>query len=145
MHTCTVTHTQINDPSISFGSAIISILLNQSCPKVMVGNPHQQIYSFKGACNTFTSVLATGTYCLSEVSTWSISAGEAHVSSMVLTGPYTPFPQPYGNVYSKYTNTHSEWFSPYLSRRHHPPTHTSTHTHTHTLTHTHPLIFHIWL
>ena len=136
MHTCTVTHTHINDPSISFGSAIISILLNQSCPKVMVGNPHQQIYSFKGACNTFTSVLATGTYCLSEVSTWSISAGEAHVSSMVLTGPYTPFPQPYGNVYSKYTNTHSELVLS-ISIQETPSTHPHIHTHTHTHTHSH--------
>ncbi|KAL5516965.1 hypothetical protein EMCRGX_G002424 [Ephydatia muelleri] len=65
---------QLQKPTLNYGCllidnltpAIISILLNQSCPKVMVGDPHQQIYSFKGACNAFTSVLATRTYCLSE-------------------------------------------------------------------------------
>ena len=71
--TCTCTHIHTHtDPSssISFTSAIISILLNQRCTKVMVGDPHQQIYSFKGACNAFTSVQATRTYCLSEVSAY---------------------------------------------------------------------------
>lgn len=35
---------------ISFTSAILNILVTQRCPKVMVGDPHQQIYSFKLRC-----------------------------------------------------------------------------------------------
>ncbi|XP_071504710.1 F-box DNA helicase 1-like [Diadema antillarum] len=43
-----------------------SILLRQNCAKILVGDPHQQIYSFRGATNAMAQVTATRIYRLTE-------------------------------------------------------------------------------
>lgn len=43
-----------------------SILLSQACPKIFVGDPHQQIYSFRGAVNTLNSITAVKTAYLTQ-------------------------------------------------------------------------------
>jgi len=40
------------------------IVLSQSCPKILVGDPHQQIYSFRGARDAMKSIKATQTMYL---------------------------------------------------------------------------------
>ena len=50
-----------------FISALSDFLLNQSQPKIFVGDPHQQIYSFRGAINAMQAVKATKIYCLTQV------------------------------------------------------------------------------
>ncbi len=49
-------------------AAIIDILTRQQTAKVFVGDPNQQIYSFRGACNALSQITATHTYHLSRVS-----------------------------------------------------------------------------
>lgn len=49
-------------------SAMTSIIEAQSCPKVIVGDPHQQIYSFRGAVNALDLLKSTHIYYLTEVS-----------------------------------------------------------------------------
>nr|XP_054751501.1 F-box DNA helicase 1-like [Lytechinus pictus] len=43
-----------------------SILLKQRCAKILVGDPHQQIYSFRGATNAMARVQATRMYHLTQ-------------------------------------------------------------------------------
>eukprot|EP00057_Strongylocentrotus_purpuratus_P014278 XP_011668752.1 PREDICTED: F-box only protein 18 [Strongylocentrotus purpuratus] len=43
-----------------------SILLTQKCAKILVGDPHQQIYSFRGATNAMARVQATRMYHLTQ-------------------------------------------------------------------------------
>ena len=47
-------------------SAIADILLSQQQPKVLVGDPHQQIYSFRGAVNAMNNLPATHTFYLTQ-------------------------------------------------------------------------------
>lgn len=46
--------------------AIMSILLSQSCGKILVGDPHQQIYTFRGAVNALYTVPHTHLYYLTQ-------------------------------------------------------------------------------
>ncbi|XP_009944765.1 PREDICTED: F-box only protein 18-like, partial [Leptosomus discolor] len=46
--------------------AIIDIVLSQTCGIVLVGDPHQQIYTFRGAVNTLYSVPHTHVYYLTQ-------------------------------------------------------------------------------
>ncbi|XP_065839010.1 F-box DNA helicase 1-like [Oscarella lobularis] len=46
--------------------AIASIILTQSTPKIMVGDPHQQIYAFRGATNILSGVAATRIFYLTQ-------------------------------------------------------------------------------
>ncbi|KAI0230870.1 F-box DNA helicase 1 [Lamellibrachia satsuma] len=46
--------------------AIADVLLRQPQPKILVGDPHQQIYSFRGAVNSMQLVNATHTYYLTQ-------------------------------------------------------------------------------
>ena len=48
--------------------AILSILTQTTCAKIFVGDPHQQIYSFRGATNAMPRVRADHTYYLTRVS-----------------------------------------------------------------------------
>ncbi|XP_034019333.1 F-box DNA helicase 1 [Thalassophryne amazonica] len=46
--------------------AIIDVLMSQSCAKILVGDPHQQIYTFKGAVNALDLIQHTHIYYLTE-------------------------------------------------------------------------------
>ena len=49
--------------------AIIDLVTQTSCAKIFVGDPHQQIYSFRGATNAMPLVRADHTCYLTRVST----------------------------------------------------------------------------
>ena len=51
-----------------FLAVIIDILSCQKTAKVFVGDPNQQIYSFRGAINALNQITATHTYSLTRVS-----------------------------------------------------------------------------
>ncbi|KAF1589800.1 F-box DNA helicase 1, partial [Eudyptes moseleyi] len=46
--------------------AIVNIVLSQKCGIILVGDPHQQIYTFRGAVNTLYSVPHTHVYYLTQ-------------------------------------------------------------------------------
>lgn len=46
---------------------IMDIMLSQSCGKILVGDPHQQIYTFRGAVNALRTVPHTHIYYLTQV------------------------------------------------------------------------------
>ncbi|KFQ50403.1 F-box only protein 18, partial [Nestor notabilis] len=46
--------------------AIVDIVLSQRCGIILVGDPHQQIYTFRGAVNTLNSVSHTHVYYLTQ-------------------------------------------------------------------------------
>ena len=48
--------------------AIIDLVTQTTCAKIFVGDPHQQIYSFRGATNAMPLVRADHTYYLTRVS-----------------------------------------------------------------------------
>ncbi len=43
------------------------IIEQQTLPKIMVGDPHQQIYSFRGAVNAMSNVQASHVFYLTQV------------------------------------------------------------------------------
>ena len=49
-------------------TAIISIIKAQKCAKVLVGDPHQQIYGFKGATDAMALIHTDHTFHLTRVS-----------------------------------------------------------------------------
>ena len=49
-------------------AAASDILLRQKCAKILVGDPHQQIYAFRGARNALQEVPSTHTFYLTQVS-----------------------------------------------------------------------------
>ncbi|XP_067683797.1 F-box DNA helicase 1-like isoform X2 [Haliotis asinina] len=46
--------------------AVISIMMNQDQAKILVGDPHQQIYSFRGAVNAMQQITASHTFYLTQ-------------------------------------------------------------------------------
>ncbi|KFV55810.1 F-box only protein 18, partial [Gavia stellata] len=46
--------------------AIMDIVLSQTCGRILVGDPHQQIYTFRGAVNTLYSAPHTHVYYLTQ-------------------------------------------------------------------------------
>ncbi len=52
---------------LPFLPAIMDVLLSQRCGKILVGDPHQQIYTFKGAVNALQIVDHTHIYYLTQV------------------------------------------------------------------------------
>ncbi|XP_042883188.1 F-box DNA helicase 1-like [Penaeus japonicus] len=54
------------DEGQDMNTAMFDIFLRQECAKVIVGDPHQQIYSFRGAVNALQMIPATHTYYLTQ-------------------------------------------------------------------------------
>ena len=52
------------------------ILLRQSKGKILVGDPHQQIYAFRGAINAMQAVNASHTFYLTQVTNLTVRALE---------------------------------------------------------------------
>ncbi|KAM4615291.1 F-box DNA helicase 1 [Polymixia lowei] len=62
--------------------AIMDILLSQSCGKILVGDPHQQIYTFRGAVNALHTVPHTHIYYLTQ--SFRFGAEIAYVAATIL-------------------------------------------------------------
>lgn len=45
----------------------MDVMLSQPCSKILVGDPHQQIYTFRGAVNALEQVEHTHIYYLTQV------------------------------------------------------------------------------
>ncbi|XP_075932332.1 F-box DNA helicase 1 [Anarhichas minor] len=61
---------------------IMDVLLSQSCGKVLVGDPHQQIYTFKGAVNALNLVEHTHIFYLTQ--SFRFGAEIAYVGATIL-------------------------------------------------------------
>uniref|UniRef100_A0A3Q3WVL0 DNA 3'-5' helicase n=1 Tax=Mola mola TaxID=94237 RepID=A0A3Q3WVL0_MOLML len=62
--------------------AIMDVLLSQHCAKILVGDPHQQIYTFKGAVNALSIVEHTHIYFLTQ--SFRFGAEIAYVGATIL-------------------------------------------------------------
>lgn len=62
--------------------AILDVLLSQRCGKILVGDPHQQIYTFKGAVNALHTVEHTHIYYLTQ--SFRFGAEIAYVGAAIL-------------------------------------------------------------
>ncbi|XP_070785004.1 F-box DNA helicase 1 [Enoplosus armatus] len=62
--------------------AIMDVLLSQRCGKILVGDPHQQIYTFKGAVNALHIVNHTHIYYLTQ--SFRFGAEIAYVGATIL-------------------------------------------------------------
>ncbi|XP_026183236.1 F-box DNA helicase 1 [Mastacembelus armatus] len=63
--------------------AIMDVLLSQCCGKILVGDPHQQIYTFKGAVNALQIVDHTHIYYLTQ--SFRFGAEIAYVGATILS------------------------------------------------------------
>lgn len=54
------------DEAQDCNGAMLDFLLSQPCPKILVGDPNQQIYAFRGATNALDGVISTHTYYLTQ-------------------------------------------------------------------------------
>ncbi|XP_029350901.1 F-box DNA helicase 1 isoform X2 [Echeneis naucrates] len=63
--------------------AIMDVLLSQQCGKILVGDPHQQIYTFKGAVNALQVVDHTHIYYLTQ--SFRFGAEIAYVAASILS------------------------------------------------------------
>ncbi|XP_023214924.1 F-box DNA helicase 1-like [Centruroides sculpturatus] len=85
---------QLSQPDLSFydcilideaqdcNGAMLDFLLKQPCPKILVGDPHQQIYGFRGAKNALEEVNCTHTYYLTQ--SFRFGPEIAYVASCIL-------------------------------------------------------------
>uniref|UniRef100_H3CN59 DNA 3'-5' helicase n=1 Tax=Tetraodon nigroviridis TaxID=99883 RepID=H3CN59_TETNG len=62
--------------------AVIDVLLSQHCGKILVGDPHQQIYTFRGAVNALNTVEHTHIYYLTQ--SFRFGAEIAYVGATIL-------------------------------------------------------------
>ncbi|KAJ0012491.1 hypothetical protein NQD34_016825, partial [Periophthalmus magnuspinnatus] len=62
--------------------AILDIMLSQSCGKILVGDPHQQIYTFRGAVNALDTVDHTHIFYLTQ--SFRFGAEIAYVGAAIL-------------------------------------------------------------
>lgn len=46
---------------------MLSLVLSQPCAKLLVGDPNQQIYAFRGAIDALSTVPSTHTFSLTQV------------------------------------------------------------------------------
>lgn len=72
--------------------AIMNIVLSQPCGKIFVGDPHQQIYTFRGAVNALFTVPHTHVFYLTQVSALSAS-GSPEPHKRALRSPSLVFPR----------------------------------------------------
>ena len=56
------------DEGQDLSGAMLDVFLHQQCARIIVGDPHQQIYQFRGAINAMDSVNPTHTFYLTQVS-----------------------------------------------------------------------------
>ncbi|KAK2858783.1 hypothetical protein Q5P01_003403 [Channa striata] len=63
--------------------AILDVMLSQRCGKILVGDPHQQIYTFKGAVNALDFIEHTHIYYLTQ--SFRFGAEIAYVGATILT------------------------------------------------------------
>lgn len=69
--------------SLLLFAAIMNIVLSQPCGKIFVGDPHQQIYTFRGAVNALFTVPHTHVFYLTQVR--ALFAPEAHKQALWFT------------------------------------------------------------
>ncbi|XP_047431382.1 F-box DNA helicase 1 isoform X2 [Mugil cephalus] len=62
--------------------AVMDVLLSQSCGKILVGDPHQQIYTFRGAVNALHATEHTHIYYLTQ--SFRFGADIAYVGATIL-------------------------------------------------------------
>ena len=62
---------------------MLDIISNQRQPKLLVGDPHQQIYSFRGAVNAMSIVQAAHTFYLTQVRGLSEGLPDIYVRSIL--------------------------------------------------------------
>jgi len=55
------------DLLVCFFAAVADVFQRQTKARIMVGDPHQQIYGFRGAVNAMDMVQATCTFFLTQV------------------------------------------------------------------------------
>lgn len=58
----------------------MNIVLSQPCGKIFVGDPHQQIYTFRGAVNALFTVPHTHVFYLTQVSLSLLPSPRKHIS-----------------------------------------------------------------
>lgn len=63
----------------------MDVLLSQRCGKILVGDPHQQIYTFKGAVNALHIVDHTHIFYLTQVYTKCRCLSSLEYFSLLLT------------------------------------------------------------
>lgn len=59
-------HCIMVDEAQDCNPAMLDIVLSQKVPVILVGDPHQQIYAFRGSKNALTSIKTTHTYYLTK-------------------------------------------------------------------------------
>ena len=63
----TVIYCRLENVFLLVSVAVADILLSQKVAKILVGDPHQQIYGFRGATNAMAQVDSTHIYYLTQV------------------------------------------------------------------------------
>lgn len=64
-------------------AAIMDVLMSQRCGKILVGDPHQQIYTFKGAVNALNLVDHTHIFYLTQVLEISLSNRQTFAKTLL--------------------------------------------------------------
>ncbi|XP_054608861.1 F-box DNA helicase 1 isoform X2 [Dunckerocampus dactyliophorus] len=76
-------HVLLIDEAQDCTPSIIDVLLKQQCGKILVGDPHQQIYTFRGAVNALQTLAHTHIYYLTQ--SFRFGAEIAYVGATILT------------------------------------------------------------
>ena len=71
-------------------AAIMNIVLSQPCGKIFVGDPHQQIYTFRGAVNALFTVPHTHVFYLTQVRLSLLPSPQMCVHTQACVGLPTP-------------------------------------------------------
>jgi hypothetical protein len=79
--------------------AVADILLSQKVAKILVGDPHQQIYGFRGATNAMDQVDSTHIYYLTQVYMYWWLQSRLCYSALSHTAEFKPAGQRHGFTY----------------------------------------------